>query len=259
MGEVTQAALLWPIWLRVGLQDIRMKYQRSTLGFLWIFLNLAIMILAVGVIYSNLLGQDLKNFLPFLTIGLITWGYLTSSVVEGGNAFVISEGYIKQIGLPLYIYVFRFFVGTTATMLISLPAFFVVAIIFAVPFHWGVLWGFVGLLLLSVLSFLLIAIFSHLNARFRDVAHIASLGLQVIFFVTPVIWPPEIILNRGRLSWILFFNPFYHILEIIRRPLLTSEAAPFIHYLVAIALILMLSLIAGVVTKCYSQRIAYWL
>ncbi len=174
-------------------EDIRMKYQRSTFGFLWIFLNLAIMIIAVGVIDRNLLGQDLKNFLPFLTIGLITWGYLTASVVEGANAFVISEGYIKQIGLPLYIYVFRFFVGTTATMLISLPAYFVVAIIFAVPFHWGILWGFVGLLLLSVLSFLLIAIFSHLNARYRDVAHIASLGLQVIFFVTPVIWPQKTI------------------------------------------------------------------
>lgn len=135
--DIIHAAQLWPIWLRIGLQDIRMRYRRSALGVGWIFLNLAIMILAVGIVYSNLLGQDLKKFLPFLTIGLVAWGYLTSSIIEGGNAFVVSEGYIKQIGLPIYVYVFRFFVSITITMLISLPAYLVVALIYSVPFRWG--------------------------------------------------------------------------------------------------------------------------
>jgi ABC-type polysaccharide/polyol phosphate export permease len=130
-----------------------MRYRRSALGVGWIFLNLAIMILAVGIIYSNLLGQDLKTFLPFLTIGLVAWGYLTSSIVEGGNAFIVSEGYIKQIGLPTYVYVFRFFVSISITMLISLPAYLVVALVYSVPFRWGVLWALVGILLLGSVSF----------------------------------------------------------------------------------------------------------
>jgi lipopolysaccharide transport system permease protein len=235
-----------------------MRYQRSTLGVGWIFLNLAISILAIGVIYSQLLGQELREFIPFLAIGLVGWGYLTSSIVEGGNAFVVSEGYIKQIGLPTYVYVFRFFVSITTTLLISLPAFFVVAIFYSVPFGPGTLWVLPGILLVGLVSFLMIAIFSHLNVRFRDVSHIASLSLQVMFFVTPIIWPAQL-LNKHRLAWVIDLNPFYHILEVLRRPLLTSQPATGTNYVVVVALIAALSLIAWIITKLYNQRIAYLL
>ncbi len=258
MDEVVHAARAWPIWLRIGLQDIRMRYRRSALGIGWIFLNLIIMLSSVGIIYSHLLGQDLKKFLPFLTIGLVIWGYLTASILEGGSAFLASEGYIKQIGLPLYIYIFRFFVSVTANMLISLPAYFMVALIYSVQIRWGALWAVPGLLLLSLVSFLMIAIFAHLNVRFRDLPHIASSGLQVLFFATPIIWPPET-LRFGKLYWVINFNPFYHLLEVIRRPLLNSEPASYVNYLVVLTLIIVLALMAWLFTKYYSLRIAYLL
>ena len=249
---------MWPIWLRIGLQDIRMRYRRSAVGVGWIFINLAIMIIAVGIVYGNLLGQELKEFLPFLTIGLISWGYITSSIVEGGNAFVISEGYIKQIGLPIYIYIFRFLVSITITMLISLPAYLVIAFIYSVQFGLGTLWALLGFVLLSIVSFLMIAIFSHLNARFRDASHIASVCLQVMFFITPIIWPPEVLRKRG-IDWIIDFNPFYHLLEIVRRPLTMSEPATFINYIAVAIFIILLSMIAWMFTKRLSQRIAFLL
>jgi lipopolysaccharide transport system permease protein len=256
--EVTRAAVLWPIWLRIGLQDVRMRYRRSSLGIVWIFLNLAIMISAVGIVYGNLLGQDLSKFVPFLTIGLVTWGYLTSSIIEGGNAFVASEGYIKQIGLPLYVYVFRFFVSITVTMLVSLPAYFFVAFIYSVQFQWGALWALLGIFLLGLVSFIVIAIFAHINVRFRDATHIASAGLQVMFFVTPIVWPPEM-LRLHKLKWVINFNPLYHLLEIVRYPLTRSEAATFTNYLVAIFMIIGLSMIAWLFTNRYNKRIAYLL
>lgn len=258
MRAVTEAARLWHIWLRIGLQDLRTRYRRSVIGVGWIFLNMAVLIIAIGVIYSNLLGQELRTFLPFLTIGLILWGYLTSSIVEGGNAFVNSEGYIKQIGLPIYIYVFRYFVSITVTMLMNIPAFFLVAFIYSTKFRLGTLWALCGLSMLTVVGFLMIAIFSHLNARFRDTGHMASLGLQVMFFVTPVIWPPDIIRSRG-LNWIVEFNPFFHLIEIVRRPLLNSESAEIMNYLVVFILIGALALAAWFLTKKYNQRMAYLL
>ena len=254
-GDIIHAARLWPIWLRIGLQDIRMRYRRSAVGVGWIFVNLAIMVIAVGVVYSKLLGQNLKEFLPFLTVGLISWGYLTSSIIEGGNAFIVSEGYIKQIGLPIYVYVFRFFVSITTTMLISLPAYLIVALVYSVHFQWGVLWVVPGILLVGMVSFLLIAIFSHLNARFRDASHIASVGLQVIFFVTPIIWPPDILRKRA-MNWVIDFNPFYHLLEVVRSPLTVSQPAALMSYFVVLILIGILAVTAWVFTTRLSQRIA---
>src|SRR5713101_4348 len=116
-AEVGRSLALWRIWTRLGVQDVRMRFRRSVIGVGWIFLNLATVILAVGYIYGHLLGQDLHEFVPYLTVSLVIWGYLTSSIVEGGNAFVASEGYIKQISLPIYVYVLRFFVSIGLTSL----------------------------------------------------------------------------------------------------------------------------------------------
>ena len=97
--DVVRSALLWHIWTRLGVQDVRLKFRRSMLGVGWIFMNLAVMVASIGFIYTHLLGQDPRAFVPYLTIGLITWGYLTTSIVEGGNAFVNAVGYVKQISL----------------------------------------------------------------------------------------------------------------------------------------------------------------
>src|SRR5207244_1767532 len=120
------------------------------------------------------------------------------------------------------------------------------------------LWAVPGLLLLSVVSLLLITIFAHLNAHFRDAAHIASVGLQVLFYVTPVLWPPEMLRDRG-LPWVIDYNPFYHLLEVVRQPLLRSQPASSINYQAVGILIVGLAMIAGTFTWRYYRRIVYFL
>jgi len=258
LNEVIRAARLWSIWLRFGLQDIQMRYRRSAVGIGYIFLNLAVMVAALALIFSVILGQNLKTFLPFLTAGFIIWGYITASVVEGGGAFLSAEGYIKQMSLPLYVYVFRSFVRITATTLLTLPVYLFVAAAYSVPFRWGVLWFFLGVLLLGMTCFLMIAIFAHLNVRIRDTAYISSLVLQVMFFVTPIIWPPES-LRFAKFRWVLHFNPFYHLMEVVRHPLIASEAATHLNYLVVAMTICGLSIVTWILTKCFISRVAYFL
>ena len=257
-GDLLRSVRSWPVWLRLGLLDFRLGFRRSTLGVGWIFVNLLITILAIGVVYSTLLGQQVKGFLPFLAAGLVVWTYLTSSMVEGSNAFVGSEGYIKQIEMPPYIYVLRFFVSNSLKMLVSLSAYAVVAMIFGVEFRWGMLWSVPGLLVLAFASLLLIAIFAHLNARFRDVAHVASLGLQMLFYVTPVLWPPEM-LKGHRLRLLVDLNPLYHLLEVVRQPLLHSRPASPVNYLVTGLLLVGLTFFASFLTWLYHRRLVYLL
>ena len=163
INDILRSAGLWHIWLRLGMQDVRLKFRRSAVGVGWIFVNLAVLVSSIGFIYTNLLGQDTKEFIPYLTIGMILWGYLTSSIVDGGNAFVNSEGYIKQISLPIYVYVFRFFVSISMTTLIAMLAYLIVAIIYAVPLGVGTLLAIPGLLMVMLTSLLLVTIFAHLN------------------------------------------------------------------------------------------------
>jgi ABC-type polysaccharide/polyol phosphate export permease len=257
-SDLTTAIRAWPIWWRLGIQDVRRGFQRSTFGVSWIFVNFAVTILAVGIVYGALLGQQAKNFLPFLAAGLVVWTYLTSSIVEGSNAFVASEGYIKQIGISPFIYVLRFFVSISFKMFITLLAYLVVAVMVGVNLHVGVIWALPGLLLICATALLLITIFAHLNARFRDAGHLASLSLQVIFFITPVLWPRELLRGRS-LSLIVDLNPFYHLLEIVRQPLLYSHPASMINYQAVGLLLIGLTFVAWVLTWRFHRRLAYLL
>lgn len=258
LHDLAAALRLRRIWWRLGLQDIRRRFRRSVLGVGWIFIQLAVTIAALGIVYGHLLGQDMRTFLPFLAVGLVLWGFITASVVEGGQAFVLSEGYIKQIGLPIQVYVFRAFVSITIASAISLSSYVVVALAYAVPIGWGTLWGVPGLLLMTAVGFLLALIFAHLTASFRDTPHLASTALQILFFVTPVLWPGELLRGR-RVQWVVDANPLYHLLEVVRRPLLSSEPAAMVDYLVTVGVLAVLIVVAFVVVAAYSRRIVYLL
>jgi len=258
LHDLAAALRLRRIWWRLGLQDIRRRFRRSVLGAGWIFIQLAVTIAALGVVYGHLLGQDMRTFLPFLAVGLVLWGFITASVVEGGQAFVVSEGYIKQIGLPIQVYVFRAFVSITVASAISLSSYVVVALAYAVPVGWGTLWGVPGLLLMTAVGFLLALIFAHLTACFRDTPHLASTALQILFFVTPVLWPGELLRGR-RVQWVVDANPLYHLLEVVRRPLLSSQPAAMVDYLVTVGVLAVLIVVAFVVVAAYSRRIVYLL
>lgn len=257
LRDVIRSAGLWHIWIRLGMQDVRLKFRRSTIGAAWIFVNLAVMVLSIGFIYANLLGQNAREFIPYLTIGMILWTYLTNSIVDGGNAFIHAEGYIKQISLPIYVYIFRAFVSITMTMLITMCAFVIVAVIYRLPVTFGTLLAIPGLLLVMTATLLLITIFAHLNARFRDIAHMATVGMQVLFYVTPVIFPAALLRQRRNLSLVIELNPMYHLLEVVRQPLLNGVAAGWHSYVAVIAIIVVLGAGAAAVIAGFQRRIVF--
>ena len=254
--DVGRSARLWHIWVRLGLQDVRHKFRRSTVGPAWIFLNLGVLIGAIGVIYGRLLGQDLHQFIPYLTAGLVIWQYLTSSITEGAHAFVNSEGYIKQISLPLYVYIFRCFVSVGLTAVISFSVFVIVAGAYRIPVGPGTLWALPGLLVLMGASVFVICILAHLHARFRDIAPMASVCMQMAFYVTPIMFPGEL-LRRRQLGWVVDFNPLYHLVEIVRRPLVAAGPAAPVSYAAALIVVVALCAIAAAIIAYYRRRIVF--
>jgi len=255
--DVVRSAALWHIWTRLGIQDVRLKFRRSSIGPAWIFVNLAVMVLSIGFIYSKLLGQDTHEFIPYLTIGLILWSYLTNAIIDGGNAFINSEGYIRQISLPIYVYIFRSFVSISVTMLITMLAFVIVAIVYRLPVGPATLLAVPGLLMLMTTALLLVTIFAHLNARFRDVAHMVAVGMQVLFYVTPVIFPAPLLQQRRGLALVIELNPLYHLLEVVRQPLLHAASAAWQSYAAVGVVLIVLLAASAMVIGAFQRRIVF--
>ncbi|ADC63872.1 ABC transporter permease [Allochromatium vinosum] len=242
------------LWMTLGLQDVRQRYRRSKLGPFWITLSMAIMVLALGLLYGQIFGQDLHDYLPFLAAGFVIWGLIASLVNDGCQSFILAEGMIRQLNAPLSIYAYRGLWSTLIAFAHNIWVFLGVALWFGVDLNWNLLWVPVALLMLFLNGLWMALFLGLLSARFRDVPLIIGSVVQVLFFITPVIWKPDML--PGRALW-LDLNPFYHLVEIMRAPLL-GQPPSLGNWLTVIAITIIGWAVALFFYSAYRWRVAYW-
>ena len=243
--------------LMLGWQDIRQRYRRSKLGPFWLTISMGVMIGMIGIVFGQVLNSPMKEYLPFFFFCIILWTCFSTSVMEGSSAFIDAQGMIRQLDLPLSMYPIRVLwrnIVICGHNIIILPLVFLVVgrgitwdIFWLIPgfvvFCWNMLW--VSLLLGTFCT------------RFRDMPQIVNSLLQVFFYVTPIIWMPNI-LNPRSANLLVDPNPVYHLVQLVRAPILGSSPT-VMNWVVSIALAVVGSLIALCFFGKYKKRIAYWL
>ena len=96
-SDLYRGVRAWPLWLTLAWNDIAMRYRRSTLGPLWMTLSTGILVVSLGLLYSRIFQTDIATYLPYLALGFIVWGFLSTTINESCQAFSESERIIKQI------------------------------------------------------------------------------------------------------------------------------------------------------------------
>lgn len=241
----------------LGWQDVKQRYRRSKLGPFWLTISMGVLIGALGLVFGGIFNTPMREFLPFLAIGIILWTFISTVINEGCTVFVSSDAIIKQLPLPMFLHVMRVIwrnVVILAHNVVIIPILFV---LFLKPV------GLVGLLaipglLLTTLTLAWVALLAGiLCTRYRDLSQIVASVLQIAFYVTPIIWMPSML--TGRASFIfLDANPFYHLIEVIRAPLL-GNAPTLTNWLVSMAIALLGWLVTIFIYGRYKNRISYWL
>jgi ABC-type polysaccharide/polyol phosphate export permease len=253
--DLYQGLLAWRMWSTLGWQDIRQRYRRSVLGPVWITLSMAILIGTLGVIYGRVFHTELQEYLPFLCVGFIVWGFISSCANECCTAFTASAGIIKQSKGAFSIHVLRVvwrnFIVFAHTFVIFVP----VAIFFGVKPHPAMLLAIPGLMLLFLNSIWLGIVIAILSTRFYDVPQIVANLLQVAFFSTPIIWQAQAL---GDAPLIAEINPIYHVVEVVRTPLLGRQPET-LSWIVAVAVVALGFLAAMGLFRRVSLRIVYWI
>jgi lipopolysaccharide transport system permease protein len=253
--DLTSGFALWPLWVRLGWNDILQRYRRSLLGPFWLTVSMAIMVVALGVLYAQIFRVPIDDFLPFLCVGLLVWNFLSSFLVEGGALFTGAESYIKQVRLPYSVYVYRSAWSKLVIFAHNCVIYFGVLLYFQ---RWPgivVLLSIPGLLLVLVNGALASLCIGMISARFRDVPQLVTSIVQIVFFVTPIMWKPELLQShRG----VVEFNPFFHLIDVVRAPLLGTM--PSGHSYLAVLLITLINIaISGALFARFRSRISYWI
>ncbi|WP_280767425.1 ABC transporter permease [Polynucleobacter sphagniphilus] len=250
---------LFPIWSMLGWQDIRQRYRRSVIGPFWLSISTAIMVGAMGFLYSGLFKQNIQQYLPFLAIGLIVWGFISTVCNDAPNIFVGADGMMKQIRLPLTMYVCR--MVWRNLIIFAHNAIIILAVMLwaQTPITWELWLIPVAILIYSFNSLNIGLLLGILCTRFRDIGQLVANFIQLLFFITPIMWSPDILTGKdANRAWVAQYNPAYHFIEIIRAPVL-GQPLPQNSWLIVLAATFLVWVLAFLSLIKFRHRVTYWL
>ena len=258
LQDIKEGCQQWRIWLMLAYQDIQLRYRRSILGPFWITLSMAITVYSMGFLYAHLFHVELSHYFPFVTSSMLAWSFISTVIIEMTDGFSASESIIKQIKLPYSLYIHRIVTRNLIiffhNIIVMIPIYLIFHASVKINFHTLLL--IPGLMLTYIDAMIYGLILAIICARFRDMGQIIKSLVQVIFFLTPVMWSIDILSPSKQIF--IKLNPFYSLLELIRAPLLGTSPTLFnfvcVLFISLIGLLICLKLFLP-----YRSRIIYWL
>ncbi|KAB2661319.1 ABC transporter permease [Brucella tritici] len=255
--DIRDALATYRIALIFGWQDVSQRYRRSRLGAFWLTINMAVYIGALGMIFGTLFRSNMPEYLPHLCAGIIVWGLISSSLVDGCTTFSGASGIILQVKLPLFTHILRALWKNMIIFFHNILIFPILYLVLGQSFNFYVLLAIPGLLIVCLNLAWIMLVLATICCRFRDITQIVTNILQIFFYLTPIIWTVNI-LPKTASKLIFEMNPFYHLLQLIRAPLF-GEPPTLVSWLFAIGIAITGWLCALVFFGKYRWRIPYWL
>jgi homopolymeric O-antigen transport system permease protein len=246
-------------WWQLAMSDVRARYRRSFLGILWAVVVPAAMTALLTFVIGKVFRAPIENLAPFIFSGLIVWEFLASTSTMGCGCLINAAPYIKQFRHPLAIYSMRCVVVATVNLLLGLAGLaiyvllfrtasallFALTVVLALPFYALVAWP-------------LATITSFLNSRFRDTSQMIGIVLQMLYFASPVFIEPRIFKAVG-LASLVDRNPVYHLLSLIRSPVVDGSMPASESYLWVLGLAAILWLVASFMVARQESRMIFYL
>jgi len=262
--RVSHAAAAWAdlaegmtkswMWWAMAMQDIKMRYRGSLLGPFWLTISMVIMIAAMGLIYARMFNMEITHYLPFLTVGLVIWNFVSTVIIEGCQTFLSAQNIITQVRLPFSIHAWRNVCRNLIVLAHNMVIVPFVLVLFGVHIGWSVLAIIPALVVLTINGPWISILLGMISARYRDVPPIVMSFVTVIFFITPIFWPPE---TLGIWMQALPLNPLFAAVDVVRAPLLGSSPLKY-SWTVLLAVTILGSAATFYLFAKFRPRIAYW-
>jgi ABC-type polysaccharide/polyol phosphate export permease len=245
------------LWIYLGNQYIESRFRRSALGPLWFVINALAFSVIAGMIWSSIFGSDVRDFIPMIGIGFAVWGFILACFVEGSGILASSGNFIKQMSISHATLILRVVYSQIVYLFIGCAVGYIAAVVLGRPTTFGSLLVLPGFILVTVAGFLTATVMAYFGARYRDLSHGLAAGLQVVFVATPIIYPAEILIEKGY-GLAVYLNPFHAWIEVIRVPLMKGVFADPVNYISLLVYCLIVGLIALVQVGRWSSKVVFW-
>lgn len=246
-------------WFSLVQNDLKQRYRGSVLGMGWSLLHPIAMTTILCVVFGGIFQQDYRFFGPFLLSGMTVWNFLTHSITMGCNSFFAGEAYIRQHPTPMAIYPLRTVLGSGFHFTVGMLLVVALSLWFlGFPGILPILTLIPTILMIFILAWSLSMIFGLFTVIFRDTKHISEIGLQILFYLTPVMYPPSVLEGR-RVGYLLKLNPISPFLELVRDPLIYLKTPSLETFGVALAITALTYTLAYSLLRSWEKRIIFHL
>lgn len=245
-----------PLLFNLVSKDFKLKYRRSFLGVLWSILNPLFTMLVISQVFGVLLKVQVKNFSTYYIVGWSLWNFFADSTTLSMNSILSGAPLIKKVYIPKYIFPLEKCLFSLVNFLFSLIAVVLVMVI------QGVFEGFTSFtFLLAPIPILYCLVFSigfslvlsALTVYFRDVMHLYSVILTAWLYITPIIYPAEILQGHALIETVVKCNPMYYMVDYFRQVVMYGTVPSLTHNLICIA-IATCSLLLGCLVFSKAQK-----
>ena len=255
LNDLIGGLMSWEIWGRLCINEVNRRYRRTLFGPLWVAVSLGVFSIILSFVWAALWKQNVRDYLPYLLSGLIPWMMIASSIGESTSTLMSAESLMKsrQFSYTMLIHVV---LGRNIIVFgHNMITYSVAALICGVNINLKTLLVFPGFLLLTFnLGWICLAI-AIMCLRYRDFQQLVTIVLQVVMFITPVFWPVSAL--TGKTAIIVDVNLLYHMIDLVRSPLL-GKVPRLESYIVCIFAGLLGWLSAYWLLRAKRHRLVYW-
>jgi homopolymeric O-antigen transport system permease protein len=245
------------LWGRLGWLEVKRRYRRTAIGPFWSSISLALFVVTLGVVGAGLWNQNLAEYLPYLTSGMIVWVMISTTISEACMLYVSTGNLFRHMqfdfSLLAYALVWRNFI-----VLLHHLAVYALLVLLLAPRVIGLhlLLILPGMALLMINGVWLSLLLGMSCLRFRDIQQVTLSLVQVAMFVTPIFWPIDQLQGTSRMVFVQL-NPLHHFVQIVRAPLL-GNVPDLENYLVVLLVTVVGWALTFVIFGRFRRRIAYW-
>lgn len=255
VADMARGVGQWQTSLKLALQDIELRYRRSFLGPFWISVALLTTVLALSYVFAGVLQTGYRGYAAYLGAGLLTWQLIGGFVSEGCASVNEHSAMLKNVRMPLTTIAGRIVFRNAIIFAHNLTAIVGLMLILGNSFSPIALMALPGVAVIFCFGYFIGLALGPLCARFRDIPLAVASVMQVIFFMTPIIWMPSAMSHR---PMFIHGNPFYHLLELVRAPLL-GEAATALNWQVSAWFCAFAAVCAVISVATTHKRLSLWL
>lgn len=236
--------------------NLRLRYRRSFLGFLWTLITPLASYAIMGFIFSYSMKIQVPNFLVYFFTGAVFFNFLSVGLGRAPLAMLENENYMRKLYVPKLNFVLNGIFLETVNFVLGMLALLFLGIAFQkLSFHWSMLYLPVPIVITILTLVGATAFLSVMTVFYRDIKHVVPLLMQSIFFLTPIFYKIDSIPERYQ--WAVKINPLYHLVESFRMPVVDGVLPPMEHLVFSLSFAIVVLTVGIYTLKKYDNKVVF--